>query len=223
MVRNEEKYEQAVQFRKRGFTLEEIAKICDVSKSTVSKWLKNKAFSEDVTKQNKRRAGQDNAKRLKLVNKARSGERAKRYKEIESSAKTEYKHYKSSPLFVSGLTAYRALGDTTESGVIRFSSTDMHLHRVFIRFALEYVGADTSQVKHWLLLYQGQSEETCMKKWKRATTLPFSQFHKTQYTSTQANKKTLHNGVGNTIIGSTVLKRKLLAWVKLAEKDLTNQ
>ena len=221
MVRNEEKFEQAVQFRKRGFTLEEIAKICDVSKSTVSKWLKNKAFSEDVTKQNKRRAGQENAKRLKLVNKARSGEREKRYTEVERSAKTEYRHYKAAPLFVAGLTAYRALGDMGEQTTIRLSSTDMQMHALFIRFATEYLGADKKQLKHWLLLYQGQSEEVCMRKWKRATALPFSQFHKTQYAQTRANKKTLHNGVGNTIIGSTVLKRKLLAWVKLAEKDLT--
>jgi transcriptional regulator with XRE-family HTH domain len=221
MVRNEEKYEQAVQFRKRGFTLEEIAKICDVSKSTVSKWLKNKAFSENITKQNKRRAGQDNAKRLKLVNKARSGERTKRYAEIERAAKTEYKHYRSTPLFMAGLTAYRALGDRRDSGTIRLSSTDMQLHRLFIQFAIEYLGVDKTQIKHWLLLYQGQSEQKCMKKWKTATALSYSQFHKTQFAQTRATEKTLHNGVGNTIIGSTVLKRKLLSWIKLAEKDLT--
>ena len=45
MVRNQEKYDQAVSLRKRGFTLEEIAKYCDISKSTASTWLKNKAFS----------------------------------------------------------------------------------------------------------------------------------------------------------------------------------
>jgi DNA-binding transcriptional MerR regulator len=220
MVRDVEKYEQAVTFRKRGFTLEEIAKICDVSKSTVSKWLKNKAFSEHVTKQNKRRAGQENAKRLKLVNKARTGERAKRYVEIERSAKTEYRHYRSTPLFMAGLTAYRALGDKGDSGTIRLSSTDMQLHRLFIAFATEYLGVEKKQIKHWLLLYQGQSEQKCLKKWKTATTLSYAQFHKTQYVQTRATQKTLHNGVGNTIIGSTVLKRKLLSWIKLAEKDL---
>ena len=74
MVRNKQKFEQAVEFRKKGFTLDEIAKICDVSKSTASKWLKNKAFSQSVTVQNKRRAVQENARRLRLLNKARSGE-----------------------------------------------------------------------------------------------------------------------------------------------------
>ena len=106
MVRNENNYEQAVQLRKRGFTLQEIAKVCDVSKSTVSKWLKNSPISAEVTKQNKRRAGQENAKRLRLVNKARATERAARYQEIERSAQTEFKHYKNDPLFIAGLMLY---------------------------------------------------------------------------------------------------------------------
>jgi orotate phosphoribosyltransferase-like protein len=52
MVRNKDKYEQAVSLRKRGFTLAEIAKYCDISKSTASVWLKDEAFSEVVKAQN---------------------------------------------------------------------------------------------------------------------------------------------------------------------------
>ena len=42
-------YEQAVAFRKRGFTYSEIAKICNVSKGTVSNWLRHETFSQDPT------------------------------------------------------------------------------------------------------------------------------------------------------------------------------
>lgn len=102
MVRNKEKYDQAVRLRKRGFTLEEIAKYCDISKSTASKWLKNKAFSAQVTKQNVKRAGAENAKRLKLINKARGTERVARYREAVRSAETEFKHYKTIPFSLLG-------------------------------------------------------------------------------------------------------------------------
>ncbi len=221
MVRNEEKYKQAVEFRRRGFTLEEIAKICDVSKSTVSKWLKNKTFSENVTKQNKRRAGLENAKRLRLVNKARTGEREKKYRETVRSAQTEYKHYKNHPLFVAGLILYLAQGDGSNQGQIRLSSKELITHKLFIRFALEYLGVEKKQVHCWLQLYQGQSEAKCMKKWKAATSLPYSQFYKNHYMKTKKPKDPLHFGVGNTIIGSTVLKRKLMKWIELAQKDLT--
>ena len=49
MVRNKEKYEQVLSLRKRGFTLEELAKYCNIAKSTASKWLKEEAFSAEVT------------------------------------------------------------------------------------------------------------------------------------------------------------------------------
>ena len=44
MVRNQEKLAQVVSLRKRGFTLDEIAKYCDISKSTASEWLKNNNY-----------------------------------------------------------------------------------------------------------------------------------------------------------------------------------
>jgi DNA-binding transcriptional MerR regulator len=221
MVRNPEKLEQALAFRKRGFTLEEIAKICEVSKSTVSKWLKNNAFSADITKQNKRRAGQENAKRLKLMSKTRTTERRNRYLEIERSAETEFKHYKRDPLFMAGLMLYEAIGDTTDERMIRLSTSRMSVHRTFISFALEYLGVSKNKIKFWLMLYPSHSEEACMKKWHKATTLPYSQFYKNHIIQGKSSKPTLHHGVGNTIIGSTVLKRKLNRWLELVAKEFT--
>ena len=221
MVRNEQKYEQAVGLRKRGFTLEEIARYCDISKSTASKWLQNKAFSAQVTKQNVKRAGAENAKRLRLVNKARGGERAARYLEAARFAETEFKHYKKDPLFMSGLMLYLAAGDLRDKRVIRFSSAKMDMHKIFLRFATEYLGVEKSKVRFMLQLYRGQDEEVCMKKWHRATGLPYSQFYKNHVVNTTSRKQTLHYGVGNTIIGSTVLKQKLSRWMELAIKELS--
>ena len=221
MVRNTEKLEQAIQFRKRGFTLEEIAKICDVSKSTVSKWLKNNPNSIEITKQNKRRAGQENAKRLKLMNKTRSRERILRHKEVEFSAATEFKHYKNNPLFISGVAIYASLGDMTDSRVIRLTTARMESQKTFVSFAVEYLGVPKNKIKLWLLLYTDHNEEACMRKWHKATTLPYAQFHKNQVIKGNPKRKTLHHGVGNTIIGNTVLKRKLIRWIELMQKELT--
>ncbi len=220
MVRNKEKFDQALQFRKRGFTLEEIAKICEVSKSTVSKWLKNNVISGEITKQNKKRAGQENAKRLKLISKTRSKERLHRYQEVIRSAEVEFKHYKTSPLFIAGLMTYASLGDVTGERSIRLTTARMMPHKAFISFAVEYLGVPKNKIKLWLFLYTDHNEETCMKKWHKASTLPYSQFHKSQIIQGKPKHKTLHHGVGNTIIGSTVLKHKLIRWIELMQKDL---
>lgn len=217
MVRNQEKYDRAISLRKRGFTLEEIAKYCDISKSTASKWLRNKAFSAQITKQNVKRAGVENAKRLRLIAKARSGERKQRYIDAASSAKIEFAHYQKNPLFLAGLTAYLAAGELNDDRKIRLSHTSMELHKLFIKFSVQFLGIEKKQMHIWLQLYGVSSEEKAMKKWSKITNLPYSQFYKNQFVNKNSSK-ILHYGVGNIIIGSTYHKQKLKEWVRLAKK-----
>lgn len=223
MVRNEVKYQEAVRFRERGFTLEEIAKICAVSKSTVSKWLKNNIISAEMTKKNKQRAGKENAKRLSLMTKARGKERTLKYQEIERSAEVEYQHYRKNTLFISALSLYAAVGDFKNERVIRFSSTRQEQHKIFIMFAIDYLGVAKPKIKLGLLLTSAHNEAVCMKKWHKITTLPYIQFHHTQILKAVPKSVPLHHGVGNTIIGSTVLKRKLVRWTELLQKELNNK
>ncbi len=218
MVRNTEKYEQAVRLRKRGFTLDEIARYCEIAKSTASKWLKNKDFSESATKLNNQRAGQENAKRLRLIAKARGTERKLRQKDVETSAVVEFKNYQSNPQFRAGLMAYIAAGDTSQAQKIRLSSSSLFLHRIFVTFAQDFLGVEKSKIHVWLLLYAGVSEEKAMKYWSKHTKIPLGQFYKNQYVQTSV-KKPLRYGVGNTIIGSTYHTQKLRTWVQLAEKQ----
>lgn len=218
MVRNEEKYQLATDFRKRGFTYSEIAKICDVSKSTVSVWLSKKAFSKKVKKENIVRASRENVKRIALVNKARNAERKARYAEAIRSAETEYKHYKKDPLFVAGLMLYSTSHDAHNTSRIRFTSNEYHQHRIFIKFVTSYLGVERKKIGFWLLLSEKESS-TAVKFWSKKINLPISQFGKTQFVFSQ-KAKPLHNGTGNTIIGNTVLKHKLNRWVELAFKEL---
>lgn len=217
MVRNQEKYDQSISLRKRGFTLEEIAKYCGISKSTASVWLKGQAFSAQVTKQNSKRAGLENAKRLRLIAKTRGTERKRRYSDAATAAKVEFAHYKNNPLFMAGLTAYLAAGDKKSESVVRLSHTSIELHSLFIKFCLDYLGVEKNKIHLWLQLYQGASEEKAMKAWSKGTALPYSQFYKNHFVN-KSNTKPLHSGVGNTIIGSTYHKQKLKTWVKLAQK-----
>ncbi len=215
-----EAYEQATAFRKRGFTYTEIAKICDVSRGTISNWLAKEEFSKQVAKTNKLQAAKDNKERIKLVNKARNAERNTQYKEILRLAETEYKNYRSNPLFVAGLMLYLSIGDNKQSNLIRITNNQTELHNVFIKFATEYLGVEKSSIHFWLLLYPEHNEVKCMKHWSRKINVNVGQFYKNQVVISRSNKQALHFGVGNTIIGSTLLKKKLLYWIELALKDL---
>jgi len=217
-----EAYEQALAFRRRGFTYTEIAKICNVSRSTVSNWLKNEPFSKAVAKDNKKQAVVQNTKRLALINKGRVAERKHQYAEIIRLAEVEFKNYRSSPLFIAGLTLYMTAGDQENPRLIRLSSSRPQLHKLFIRFLTGYVGVPKVSIRFWLLLYPDLDEVTCMQYWCQKTTLSPAQFYKNQVITGRSPKETLHFGVGNTIIGSTLLKKKLSHWVTLLEKEIKN-
>ena len=220
MVRNQENLDQAIQLRERGFTLQEIAKVCDVSKSTISKWLAGSDISARVTKQNKRRAGLANVNRLKLINKARNIEREKKYQEAVKEAEVSFKHYRKDPLFIAGLMLYIGEGDNKDRAKIRIANSRTSVHRIYIDFMVAYFGIERSKIRFWVLLYPDLSEGACMKYWSKALKLPYSQFYKNQVIQGKSKKRTLQFGVGNTIIVSTVLKYKLNRWIELAEKDL---
>ncbi len=215
-----EAYEQAITFRKRGFTYTEIAKICAVSRGTVSNWLAKQEFSQKVALSNKAQAAKDNKERIKLVNKARNAERAIQYKEILRLAETEYKHYVTSPLFAAGLTLYQCEGDLKHANIIRLTNNRPELHGIFIRFATEYLGVSRADIRFWLLLYPTLDEQKCMKHWSKKIRLSVGQFYKNQVVVGRSNNQALHFGVGNTIIGSTLLKKKLMRWIALFARDL---
>lgn len=220
MVRDVEKYQLATHYRKRGFSYSEIANLCGVSKGTVSNWLSKKAFSKKVKQVNIARAAAGNARRIKLLNQAKGRERAKQTEAILKTARVEYKHYRHQPLFMTGLLVYASTGDATIRSHIRLASTRIAPHRVIHRFAEQFLGMGRTDCHFWLLTSPHQTESVCIQHWNQALKLKPEQWYKNQILDTQSSKPPLHFGVGNTIIGNTVLKQKLDLWIELALKEL---
>ncbi len=212
-------YKQAISLRKRGFSYREIAKLCDISVGTASKWLSTLPEAKQIVTENKRKAAKGNRERLLLINKARNTERQKQYKEAERMAAIEYQNYHTNPLFMAGLALYVAEGDNTHSRLLRLANSRPELHRLFIRFVMQFLGVEKSSIHFWLLLYPDLNEVTCMKYWSKKVGISPAQFYKNQYIEGRGTKRTLHFGVGNTIIGSTILKKKLDLWIKLALRE----
>jgi predicted transcriptional regulator len=220
MVYKSKELELATYYRKQGFSYTEIANLCGVSKGTVSNWFAKKRFSKSVRQENTKRAARDNAKRLQLLNKLKKIEREKLYAEAVRSAEAEFKHYKNDPLFIAGLMLYLGEGDNKSKGKIRIANSKASVHRIFFKFLQEYLGVPREKIRFWLLLYPDLEERACVRKWQGQLKLGDEQWYKNQVIQGKSEKRTLQYGVGNTIIGSTVLKAKLYRWLELAEKWL---
>jgi len=213
-------YEDAKNLRVKGFSYAAIARVCGISPSTVHAWFAKEPFSQVVKVRNQARAAKENKSRIAIINKARQKERNVQYDAVLKAAATEYKHYRSSPLFMAGLMIYVSEGDRNHPRLIRMANARPELHRIFVRFMKEFMGVERSQIRFWLLLYPDLNEEACMRSWMKRVGLSASQFYKNQYINGRSKKRTLHFGVGNTIIGSTLLKKKLVRWIELATKEL---
>lgn len=220
MIRDEEKYQIARDFRKRGFSYTEIVKITGVSRSTLSNWFAKQSFSKKVREDNEFKARRENVKRIGLVNKTRDAERARRYKEALKVADTEFKHYKQLAGFMGGLMLYMGAGDVSDSRTVRLADSRPEVHRIFIKFATEFLGVDKSQINFWLALPEGVSDAKLVAHWAKVLRLPHVQFHKSQRLS-PTKSQTLPKTVGNTIIGDVLLKKKLQRWIELSTKELT--
>lgn len=212
--------EEALKIRRRGFSYTEIASLLHVSISTVSLWLKDEAWSKEITTRNTSRAARENKKRISLLNKARSNQYKKLYREAERSAEIEFKHYKTNPLFIAGLMLYLSKGDLKNQQLVRITSSRSEIHVVFIKFLQEFLGVPREKMRFWILLYPDHDPLTCSRNWSDELDIPLLQFHQYQVVKGASTKATLQYGVGNTIIGSVVLKRKLMKWIELALNEL---
>ncbi len=211
----QEAYKEALQFRRRGFTYAEIAKICNVSKATVSNWLRHEPFSQTITADNKKRAVADNTKRLALINKARVTERKRQYTGVDATADREYKHYQHIQLFNLGLGIYLAKGDK-KSPTIRLATSDPETMKLFVTFAREFLLTDPSELKIWLLLPEEADVSANMKYWSKKLTLSPAYFHKTQTSSLIKGKNT--HGIATVVINKQTIVRKLHRWLHLVQK-----
>lgn len=215
-----EAYKQAYLYRERGFTYAEIAKLCGVSRSTLSNWFAKEPFSKRVAADNIKKAVTENTKRLTSINKARTSERKKQYQAAIAAATVEYRHYRQDPLFMAGLMLYVSAGDSQDATKIRFASSRADLHKILHNFLRVYMGTEASQIKFWLLLYPDLDKSVCRTHWQKKLKLSPTQFYKAQVINGKSSKRTLQYGVGNTIISSTLQKHTLNRWIELAQKEL---
>ncbi len=219
MIRNEEKYQKATYFRKRGFSYTEIAKLVGVSRGTLSNWFAKKSFSKKVKVDNEIKTRKENVKRISLLNKARQTEKNKKHKEVLKSANTEYKNYRHLPHFMAGIALYVAVGDLGNNNNIRLSDSRIDIHKIFIRFLVDFLGMDKKDIKCWLAIDSKEKESKEVAVWSKLLKISSENFYKSQVIS-NINQSTLRKTIGNTIIVNATLKQKLNRWVELASKEL---
>ncbi|MEI7709444.1 MAG: helix-turn-helix domain-containing protein [bacterium] len=208
---------QAFELRREGKTYREIQKLLGISRSTLCDWFKNEEWSKHIKKSNTYKNIEISVVRLEKLHEGRRLMLEKKYKKVEEDAVKEFELYKNDPLFMAGLMVYAGEGDKSSRNLTRMSNSEFYLHLVFIRFSEKFLNIGRDKIKVWLLLYPDHNIEECTETWSKKLQISKNNFNKSQVIVGKEKTRKLQYGVGNSIISSTSLKKKMMKWLELCK------
>jgi transcriptional regulator with XRE-family HTH domain len=173
-------YPKAVKLRSMGKSYREIAKILNVSKSSLSSWFKNLTLSpnaqkilEKKGKVAKKQLLEFNFRRTQNINIENNTIRKKSLKEINRLSSHDLK--------LIGTALYWSEGYQFEiqkrTPEICFVNSNAHIIALFLRFLREIIKADTNKFRVTIHLYPTTDEKTAIKFWSQITRIESRRFH----------------------------------------------
>src|SRR3989344_863385 len=219
---------KAVKLRQQGQSYGEIKKELQVSKSTLSYWLRGIALTEE---QRKRLY----TKNVLLLTRGTQSQKERRLREIveiieiaksEISSSISLESYR---LF--GAALYWAEGNKKNS--LGITNSDPYLILFMAKWFEKVLGASPKKdLKAHLNIYPQQNEQGIKQFWSELTGIPLENFGKTFVKPLNKNykKNTLYYGtIRVTVPKGTDMRHRLFGWVKAvlhdvsAKTDLTQQ
>jgi len=203
---------KAIELRKLGKSYSEIRKEMRVSKSSLSRWLKDVKLTPAQEERLYVELRAKNAYRLVKENQRKRVERTER---IVGAAKQQANTLLKDPLFLAGLMLYWAEGDKSEkSEYVKFSNSDPAMIKFMMKWFRKICRIPEDKFRIELHIHKLHCRKDIENYWSKVVGIPLSQFYKTQIkpTSLGQRKNYLYNGTCAIRIGSKDLFRKIKGW-----------
>jgi len=218
---------RAIEFRRKGYSYQEIAKSLEVSKSTAYYWTKQVRLSKRAQRKIEKKIKDAIRKGIVAYNKKyakiRSQEaiqrktkwKEKAYKEILQELKTLSRR----DLMLLSIAIYWAEGYTRSKNVVRVSNSDPFIIRLMMRFFQEICQVPKEKIRATVHLYPQADIRKALRYWSKVTGLPMEQFTKPQVQISRSSKRKrdshrLPYGTLHLNISSTELTWKIKGWIQ---------
>lgn len=213
------KREAAITLRKKGKSYSEIQKILTVSKSTLSRWLKEVYLKPKSINRLK-----DRQRTAYLVSKKRVANCIWHHESIKEKARIESKKLINDSFFVAGLMLYWSEGSKS-MGSVQFSNSDSQMIKIMLAWFKKYCKVQINKFKVGLILNSLHSVKECEKFWQKVTCLPIKQFHKSfiKKSNYLGKKNKLYMGTCKVIIHSRDLLSKIIGWKEGIEESFLKE
>lgn len=167
--------ERAIAYRKRGYSYAMIAERFQITKSTLSNWLKDIPFVP-----NKQVASRINAARRQLIlqSQRRGLDAQKIRKRIHEEAKAKITRITQENLWHIGSALYLAEG-LKKQRQVQITNSDPKVIQIAMRWLLIVCNVPIKNIMASIHLYPDIKEARAIRFWSEITKLPRSQFQKT--------------------------------------------
>jgi len=210
----------AIKLRKSGKSYEEIYKLTNIPKSTLSDWFSDIAWSKKTKESLSKIARKNASKRMTIISHKKREERKKHYKEKRNLSKKLFEKFKKENLFIAGLMLYWGEGDSKlTNGAIRIANSDPLMLKLFYKFLKVYLIEISKKAKIYLILYPDLNDKQCKEIWSKKVGISTDKFFKSTIIKGRCPTKRLSYGIGNLIIVNRAYKEIIINWVKLIKKE----
>lgn len=212
---------KAVKLRKTGLSYGEIKKILNISKATLSFWLKDVPLTED-------QRSRLYTKQVLILSRGPQCQKERRKREIDKILEDSEKEVKfplSDEAFrLFGAALYWAEGSKTTG--LKITNSDPYLILFMVRWLKKVFGFLPKDLKAWLNIYPQQNDLEIKQFWSQLTGIPVEKFGKSFIKPLNKNykKNTLYYGTISVMAPkATDIRYKIFGWVKSAMKDINKK
>lgn len=213
-------YVDAIQMRKNGMALGEIASTLNVAKSTVSYWVRDVPLSTKNRRALKARSFTRSA--IEKRRQARIAGTNKKRELIKQLANKEVVDMIKLPLWCIGVSLYWGEGGKTQQ-TARLSNSDPSIVKIMMRFFLEVCRVDKSKIRGHVHTYSHLNANAAERYWSKVSGIPREKMYKTYVKKSVASKDkrdTLPYGTFQIYVHDSDFFFRLMAWIEALKLKL---
>lgn len=214
---------KALELRRSGVSYQNISQTLNIPKSTLSNWMRDVKWSQQVRKELEEQSKIASTHRIIELTNARKRDLAEIYENARIEARLEFEDFRYYPLFLVGVALYWGEGDRRSKYQVRLSNTDPAMIRTFVCFLTDVCGVPVAKIYASILMYPDIEMLACKTFWIESSQLNEQNFQKPIVIEGKHKTRKIPYGVCTVGVSSRFLKEKMLIWLSLIPEKLSRE
>jgi predicted transcriptional regulator len=201
--------------RKKGMSMNEIATTLNVSKASVSLWVRDVVLTETQRKSLNARGFSVDAIEKRRINRIENTKQ--RHRKVIDGAKERISELTKNELFLIGVALYWGEGGKTAKGMARIANADPAVIQFMMRFFREVCDVPEERFRGHVHTFSHLNAKKAEEYWSQVSGIPTKQFYKTYSkpsVASKGKKDSLPYGTFQIYVCDTELFLRIKGWIE---------